>query len=448
MAFKSFTRLHRKVNFVGSRTRRLLLVLSVIVGVIFAIKTTIDFKYYAIVTVEVPPGLVITFLRKTSRDKNACESAGETVISAATAKCANCKITRNECLSSLPAELSSLLDEKALPTPSARTSNGIITYAHPDPNVAIAVCLESEKLVASMSTTPITCDLPNKPRPIPAAFVTKTDVSQLVWDYFGPAIALLLASIAVLLAVQFATARHPNDLTEPVGFERSNIKASKVFKRLFDVSVAVILLLLLLPIFAIIATLIFVLEGLPIFYISRRFISTDQNVSILKFRTMVKDATSPKYRLRERYMRDGYLDIPLSCEVYTPIGRLLERTQLVESLQLLNIIIHGMSFVGNRPLPKDNVELLSRMQGWEQRFNSPAGITGLSQVAGKLNLSPKDRIELEGLYSKAFHNPTVNILWVDFMILFYTARLLFLNKHLAIEHARQLCGANPTIESK
>ena len=43
---------------------------------------------------------------------------------------------------------------------------------------------------------------------------------------------------------------------------------------------------------------------------------------------------TPKYKLKERYMKDGYLDIPLNCEAYTKIGRILERTQVVELLQL------------------------------------------------------------------------------------------------------------------
>ena len=45
----------------------------------------------------------------------------------------------------------------------------------------------------------------------------------------------------------------------------------------------------------------------------------------------MRDAASPRYRLAERYMRNGYLDIPRECEVYTPIGRLLEKFQVVES---------------------------------------------------------------------------------------------------------------------
>jgi lipopolysaccharide/colanic/teichoic acid biosynthesis glycosyltransferase len=187
-----------------------------------------------------------------------------------------------------------------------------------------------------------------------------------------------------------------------------------------------------------IAILILLLEGTPIFYISRRFISADKSVTIFKFRTMVKDATSPKYQLRERYMRDGYLDIPISCAVYTPIGRLLERSQLVETLQLLNILFDGMSFVGNRPLPKDNIELLKKFGNWQERFDSPAGITGISQIVGKYGLLPNQRLHLERMYASIYRSPNGNIFLCDLYIIGYTLFLLCSGHYLAYEKAISL----------
>jgi len=109
---------------------------------------------------------------------------------------------------------------------------------------------------------------------------------------------------------------------------------------------------------------------------------------------MVTDATSSKYQLEERFMREGYLDIPLSCEVYTPIGRFFERTQVVELLQLFNVLLGQMSFIGNRPLPLRNLEFLQKTGCWKARFDSPAGISGISQVVGKYGLSPASRSAL------------------------------------------------------
>jgi len=213
-------------------------------------------------------------------------------------------------------------------------------------------------------------------------------------------------------------------------------KFLRIIKRVFDISCAFIFLFLFSPFLGFICFLLWILQGRPIFYNSERYISCDKKVKIFKFRTMKADALDPKYNLEARFMKDGYLDIPLECEVYTHTGRILERLQIVEVLQLINIILNGMSLIGNRPLPKKNIEMLKKFNGWEERFDSPAGITGISQVVGKLNLQARDRIELECLYSKSYLNG--NVLMVDFLIVFHTVILIFFGKSLKVEDARRL----------
>lgn len=219
-------------------------------------------------------------------------------------------------------------------------------------------------------------------------------------------------------------------------FKCKYMKLTKLTKRAIDVTASILLLLILAPILAISALAILVLEGRPIFYISRRYVSVDREIAIIKFRTMVLDAKSEKYDLHGRYMRDGYLDIPLDCEVYTGIGRILERSQLVEMLQLFNVLLNSMSLIGNRPLPSVNVDELKKFAGWQERFASPAGITGISQVVGKLNQQPTERLELEGLYSKVYNNG--NVIKCDIFVAYYTVRLVLLGKPLSIEKAREL----------
>jgi exopolysaccharide production protein ExoY len=258
------------------------------------------------------------------------------------------------------------------------------------------------------------------------------------WHYLARSVLLLGAAVTAIMVIQQFSIRNPAETigvssTPSVGFKISNFA-----KRVTDIVVAVSLLTVLSPLLFFIAILIFILEGYPIFYISKRYISLDQCVPVLKFRTMVRDATSPKYRLRERYMREGYLDIPLDCEVYTPLGRILERTQLVEILQLFNIVLHRMSLIGNRPLPADNIQLLRQFPGWEQRFDSPAGITGLSQVVGKLNQTPQQRLELESMYSKMYKTKGANIYICDLYIAYYTVRLLLTGETLDITDAKNL----------
>lgn len=210
----------------------------------------------------------------------------------------------------------------------------------------------------------------------------------------------------------------------------------RLIKRGIDLIFSISLLLAFSPILMLIMLAILVLEGRPVFYISKRHVTTEREVPIAKFRTMVRDAKSDKFNLAGRFMQDGYLDIPVSCEVYTTIGRLLEKSQLVEILQLLNVIFHGMSLIGNRPLPKDNVLLLQKLPGWEERFASPAGMTGISQVVGKFNLKPADRLELEKLYSKVYLEG--NVLKCDVQIVFFTLRLILTGKTIPIDYAYKL----------
>jgi len=197
-------------------------------------------------------------------------------------------------------------------------------------------------------------------------------------------------------------------------------------KKVEDIVFSLSTLIIFLPIIIIIVILSFFIQGRPIFYISERIVGFQKKIHIIKFRTMVKDAKDSKWGLEEKYMKDGYLDVPVYSKVYTPFGRFLEKTQLVEILQVFQVLFNHMSFVGNRPLPEKNVELLKmRFPGkWQERFKSPAGMTGITQVAGKFNLTSEQRLELETLYSKVFNEG--NILKADAYIFFSTIILLLL----------------------
>lgn len=212
---------------------------------------------------------------------------------------------------------------------------------------------------------------------------------------------------------------------------------NRVAKRCFDVAVAAPLFLALSPLLVLAAACILLTEGRPIFYFSNRYVGVDRQIRVLKFRTMVRDATSPRHRLNERFMRDGYLDIPITCEVYTPVGRILERLQVVELPQLANVLVDGLSLVGNRPLPRQNMDLLAHFPSWERRFDSPAGITGIAQVVGKMNLVPAQRLHLESQYSRVYREGQV--LKCDLLIMWHTvAAVLLRNQGISLERAEAL----------
>ena len=213
----------------------------------------------------------------------------------------------------------------------------------------------------------------------------------------------------------------------------------QVSKRVVDFILSGLLLIVLAPLLLLTALVLLITEKRPLFYNSRRYVSEDKPITLYKFRTMYRDAKSDKYRLTERFMRGGYLDIPLTCEVFTPIGRLIERTQLVEVPQLLNVLAGQMSLIGNRPLPHDNIQLLKNLEGWKKRFDSPAGISGIAQIVGKLSLKPRERLALEAVYSEVYQKG--NILKCDCMILLYTLRVIALGKAMPLTRAHGLLRA-------
>ena len=197
-------------------------------------------------------------------------------------------------------------------------------------------------------------------------------------------------------------------------------------KKIEDILFSLAVMIIFLPIVLVIMIISLIVQGWPIFYISKRVVGINDTIRIYKFRTMVKDAINPKYGLEEKYMKDGYLDVPVTADVYTPFGRFLEKTQLVEILQVFPALMGHMSFVGNRPLPPKNVEILKEKfpNKWQERFKSPAGITGITQIVGKFNLSSEQRLELESLYSQVFQEG--NVLKADAYIFFSTIILLMI----------------------
>ena len=410
-------------------------------------------NYFPHIVVSAPESISLDILLRGHTSSALCARSLVMQVSAISSKCPNCVTEISECRNDLSNAMTERFSDRPLTMPSARMGYGVILFASPQPQIALAACLESEKLtLGSILASRLKCYPVGVKRPIldveveileqESADWTKSSVTAL-WSI----LALFVLLVVLLDMLRIFAAQEPTDKPSlESGFTpAATLKISNVLKRMLDIFLAILLLFALLPIFLVVAAMIRILEGAPIFYMSRRFITPDKSVTIFKFRTMVKDAASPKYQLEERFMRDGYLDIPLDCEAYTPIGRLLERSQLVETLQLLNILFDGMSFVGNRPLPRKNIELLKQFGGWYERFNSPAGITGISQITGKYVLLPQQRLNLERMYASLYRNPKGNIFLCDVYIIGYTVMLLLTRRYILYNKAVAIlirCGAD------
>lgn len=443
--FTSHVTSHQSPSFMAARKVTFSIICALVValivgGMIYERRP----QFYPYVTIQAIDSLRITFLERAHQSLGQCQLTANRVAEAMLAHCTICRLLENRCLDKLEPQQSKILGDQPADVPVMRTSHGVVAFVSDNPELANEVCRESERQSASKG--PARCIAASVAST--AVSFTKADgnADATVMPTFSGTLGLILFAAVMSLVASYLVLR-PRRLNI-----RSNIDitasspaisasgvwaATQVIKRGFDFVLAIVLLIILSPLLVLASLLILVFEGKPVFYISQRYISASKSVPIFKFRTMVKDATDPKHLLNERFMHDGFLDIPLTCEIYTPIGRFLERTQLVETPQLLNILFHGMSFVGNRPLPAANIAHLKTVfPRWAERFDSPAGITGIAQVVGRRNLISDERIELESLYSLVYQHG--NILKCDLKIILITAWVVLFAKGIMISQAREL----------
>jgi lipopolysaccharide/colanic/teichoic acid biosynthesis glycosyltransferase len=137
-------------------------------------------------------------------------------------------------------------------------------------------------------------------------------------------------------------------------------------KRLFDFSLALILLIPLSVGMGIMALLLLISQGRPIFYTARRMRSPTRSFTQFKFRTMTCDEQDFGATGAHKHWR------------ITPMGHFLRRSRIDELPQLFNILIGDMSFVGPRPPLREYVERFPAVYG--QVLRNRPGVTGLATL--------------------------------------------------------------------
>jgi len=190
-------------------------------------------------------------------------------------------------------------------------------------------------------------------------------------------------------------------------------------KRLFDLIVTLLAAVTWLPTVLISSLAIIVFDGRPVFYVSRRRVYRDQSIDILKFRTMRRDAD--RIANRQTIPEEGvrFLNIPSDSPLYTRVGHVLELICFTELPQLFHVLSGRMSLVGNRPLPENVIAAIRRdYPQVEERFDTPAGLTGPVQLAGRERLSDEQRLALEIHYCRVARSEYS--VWLDFLVLLYT----------------------------
>jgi exopolysaccharide biosynthesis polyprenyl glycosylphosphotransferase len=185
-------------------------------------------------------------------------------------------------------------------------------------------------------------------------------------------------------------------------------------KRSADIAVSAAGLLVLAPLFALVAALIKLDTSGPVLFRQSRVGRGGAEFRIVKFRTMIDDAESRRFELQSLNDMEG--DGPLfkikEDPRITRVGRFLRRTSVDELPQLWNVLKGEMSLVGPRPFV---VHESDQITGWAgRRLETTPGITGLWQVLGRNDLPFAEMVKLDYIYVTNWS------LWWDVKILCQT----------------------------
>ncbi len=207
----------------------------------------------------------------------------------------------------------------------------------------------------------------------------------------------------------------------------------RILKRVFDVVASVAALLILIPVFAVIAVLIKIKDPGPVFYRHRRLSRNGKELYMYKFRSMKWMFNSdPKYKGKTPAEIFTLMGRPDLVEEFNEtqkvqqdprvsgIGDFLRRTSLDEFPQFFNVLKGDMSLVGPRPIVPAELERYGD-QGAVFMALKP-GITGLWQISGRNDISYDERVKLDIYYIENWS------LWLDVKILFKTLGVILLRK--------------------
>jgi exopolysaccharide biosynthesis polyprenyl glycosylphosphotransferase len=186
-----------------------------------------------------------------------------------------------------------------------------------------------------------------------------------------------------------------------------------VVKRFIDLAVSLVLLIVLAPVFLVIALLVRFSSGGPILFRQTRVGLNKRQFTIYKFRTMIADAEKVQHQLLALNEMTGPVFKINNDPRITPLGRVLRKTSLDELPQLFNVLKGAMSLVGPRAMSLRDYQLFD--QDWHRRrFSVKPGITCLWQIHGRNSIPFERWMELDLQYIDKWS------LWLDLKILLQT----------------------------
>ncbi|MDZ7371137.1 MAG: sugar transferase [candidate division KSB1 bacterium] len=165
-------------------------------------------------------------------------------------------------------------------------------------------------------------------------------------------------------------------------------------KRVIDFCMSAAALILLSPVFLLIAVLIKIDSPGPVFFVQDRIGYNRRRFKMIKFRTMIQGAEALQDELQDLNEADGPAFKIHDDPRVTRVGRFLRKTSLDELPQLINVLKGDMSLVGPRPLPVRDVNGIEKR--WQKRrFSMRPGMTCLWQVGGRNQLSFEEWMKLD-----------------------------------------------------
>jgi exopolysaccharide biosynthesis polyprenyl glycosylphosphotransferase len=187
-----------------------------------------------------------------------------------------------------------------------------------------------------------------------------------------------------------------NNITFP---HPSSIRTYLMIKRLFDITISAISIILLIPFLLLVALLIRLDSPGPIFFYQMRVGKQGRQFKMYKFRSMYTDAEKRKAALmKKNEMKDGILFKMKQDPRITRVGRFIRKFSIDEIPQLFNVLLGDMSLVGPRPPLPCEVAKYTTYQ--RLRLKVTPGITCVWQVSGRSELSFREQVELDLLYIK------------------------------------------------
>lgn len=171
----------------------------------------------------------------------------------------------------------------------------------------------------------------------------------------------------------------------------------RIIKRAFDFIVALIASVITIPVFLLIAIVIKVDSRGPVFFVHHRVGKNGKPLSLLKFRTMVVGAEEMIKNFNPEQEKEWQENFKLENDPrITRIGKFLRKTSLDELPQLYNILIGNLSFVGPRPVTKEEIEKYGENK--VKVLSVSPGLTGWWACNGRSNIDYEERMKLELYY--------------------------------------------------